>query len=121
MGDIEQLAAHIRYRLGSRVAYAQDWRVDELTRLVVRHWPHHHLEQIELAGGRHHKSLEHAMTLMRAQVREQWEARHGVGPLWHLVLSGAVVSISIAVMDLWWSDPRWRIKLRGMVGQAARG
>jgi hypothetical protein len=58
---------------------------------------------------------------MRAQVREQWEARHGVGPLWHLVLSGAVVSISIAVMDLWWSDPRWRIKLRGMVGQAARG
>jgi hypothetical protein len=110
--DLDQLAAHVRYRIGSRVEYAKAWRVDELTRLIVRHWPHHHLEQIELAGGQHHKALDHAMTLMRAQVREQWEARYGVGPLWNLVLAGTIDSIATVLLDLWWSDLRWRARLK---------
>lgn len=112
-GDLEQLAAHVRYRLGHRVVYAQAWRVDELVSLTVRHWPHAHLEAL-LLQGRHHKALDHAMVLVRAQVREQWEARHGIGPLWGLVLSGTVDSISQCLLDLWFSTPAWRDRLRAM-------
>lgn len=113
---IVQLQAHTRYRLGSRVTYAQAWRVDALTRLAVRHWPHQHLEDAEAVGGRHHAAVGHAMTLMRSQVREQWEARHGQGPLWDAVLGGTTSAIGEVVLDLWWPSRSWRAILRSMGG-----
>lgn len=111
---IAQLQAHVRYRLGSRVTYAQPWRVDGLTRLVVRHWPHGHLEDAEHIGGRHHASVGHALTLMRSQVREQWEARHGAGPLWDVLLGGTTSAIGQVVLDLWWPSRPWRTILKAM-------
>lgn len=117
MEDLEQLAAHVRYRLGSRVAYAQSWRVDKLTALVVRYWPHRHLEAI-LPHGRHHTAIDHAMRLVKAQVHEHWEAEHGVGPMWSLVLAGAVDSISLCLLDLWFSSDAWRCQLRAMARRA---
>lgn len=114
MDPLDQLCAHVRYRLGGRVHTCTAARVDELTRLALRHWPHAHLEAVEMSGGMHHKAADHAMALLRAQVREQWEARHGVGPMWQLLLAGAVEGISIALSDLWWSDPRWRTRLKEM-------
>lgn len=111
---IAQLQAHVRYRLGSRVTYAQPWRVDALTRLVLRHWPHAHLEDAEAVGGRHHATVGHAMTLMRSQVREQWEARHGAGPLWDAVLGGTTTAIGAVVLDLWWPSKSWRAIVRAM-------
>lgn len=111
---IAQLQAHVRYRLGSRVTYAQPWRVDGLTRLVIRHWPHRHLEDAEQIGGRHHATVGHAMTLMRSQVREQWEARHGAGPLWDAVLGGTTSAIGQVVLDLWWPSKPWRAIIRSM-------
>lgn len=111
---IAQLQAHVRYRLGSRVTYAAPWRVDGLTRLVIRHWPHAHLEDAERAGGRNHLTVTHAMTLMRSQVREQWEARHGAGPLWDVILGGTTSAIGEVVIDLWWPSPQWRAILRAM-------
>jgi hypothetical protein len=116
---LEQLSAHVRYRLGGRVHYCKSWRVDELTRLVLRHWPHNHLEAAERAGGRLHKSVDHAMVLLRAQVREQWEARHGVGPMWQMLLAGTVVGIAHVILELWWSDARWRERL-AEIGQTIR-
>jgi hypothetical protein len=115
---LDQLSAHVRYRLANRVEYARPWRVDALTRLVVRHWPHSHLEAVA-AYGRNHKGVAHAMALARAQVREQWEARHGIGPLWNLVLAGTVAGICEIVLGLWWSDERWRPALREMARRAA--
>lgn len=116
----EQLAAHIRYRIGAaRVSAAAAWRCDELTRLVIRHWPHRHLEAAMDAGGANHKAIDHAIVLMRAQVREQWEARQGVGPLWDLVLAGTVTSIGHVILELWSSDDRWRAGLRAMARRAA--
>jgi hypothetical protein len=82
-----------------------------LSRLVVRHWPHNHLEACD---GKNARSIDHAMLLVRAQVREQWEARHGIGPLWDLVLGGTVSAASHVVLGLWWSDERWRAGLRAM-------
>ena len=110
---LEQLSAHVRYRLGQRVAHAQAWRVDELTALTVRYWPHRHLEAI-LPQGRHHAAIGHAMVLCRAQVREHWEAVHGIGPLWRLVLSDTVDGISLCLLDLWFATDRWRASLRAM-------
>jgi hypothetical protein len=111
---IAQLQAHVRYRLGSRVTYAEVWRVDQLTRLAIRHWPHNHLEDAEAGGGRHHASVGHALTLMRSQVREQWEARHGAGPLWDVVLGGTTSAIGVVLLDLWWPSRPWRSILRAM-------
>ena len=111
---LEQLSAHVRYRMGERVHYCKSWRVDELTRLVVRHWPRQHLEAAERAGGRLHKSVDHAMILVRAQVREQWEARHGVGPLWQMLLAGTAVGICHVILELWWQDGGWRDRLEEM-------
>jgi len=119
--DLDQLVAHMRYRL-SPMGLRDDRRVDELAGLVVRHWPHTHLEEI-LPGGRNHAIIPHVMRLVRAQVREQWEARHGVAPIWDAVLSGAADLIASIVLELWWSREGWRIRLRAMtrrLGEAAR-
>lgn len=118
-GPLEQLQEHVRYRLGGRVQTCQTWRIDELTALVLRHWPHNHLSAAERAGGRLHKSVDHAMLLLKAQVREQWEARHGVGPMWPLLLASTVVGISHVILELWWSDVRWRERLAEL-GQQIR-
>lgn len=111
---LAQLQAHIRYRLAHRLSLVRAERMDELTRLVVWHWPHRHLEASEMAGGKLHKSVDHAMTLLRAQVREQWEARHGIGPLWQMLLAGTVEGISHVVLGLWFADTRWRDRLENM-------
>jgi hypothetical protein len=111
---LSRLQAHVRYRLASRVELVKPWRMDELTRLVVWHWPHRHLEAALRSGSRHHKAVDHAMALVRAQVREQWEARHGVGPLWQALLAGTVDFTSLVILDLWLSDSRWRERLEEM-------
>ncbi len=118
---LAQLAAHMRYRL-SPVGLRDDHRVDELTGLVIRRWPHAHLEEI-LQEGRNHAIVPHVMRLLRAQGREQWEARHGVSPRWKERLAEAVDAISEIVLELWSSREGWRIRLRAMprrLGEAAR-
>lgn len=116
---LEQLQAHVRGAIGSRLQYAQTWRCDEITRLAVRHWPHHHLDAIEVAGGMHHSAIDHAMALTRAQIREQWEARYGVGPLWNLVLSGTATAVCHILLGLWWQDIHMRRSLREMAERMA--
>ncbi len=114
---LASLQAHVRATLGSRVHYAQSWRVDELTRLVVRHWPSRHLEDIERLGGENHKAIDHVLTLVRAQVRERWEAAHGVGPLWQMLLAGTTSAICQVLLGLWWSTPSWRVQLEQMASR----
>ncbi len=116
---LAKLQAHVRYRLGGRVQQAAAWRVDELTRLAVRHWPHKHLEAAMAAGGKNDRGIDHALVLCRAQVREQWEARQGVSPLWDLVLAGLVDSIGHVILAAWAADDRMRASLRSMSRRAA--
>jgi hypothetical protein len=119
--DLAQLAAHMRYRL-SPMGLRCDARVDELTALVVRHWPHAHLEEL-LPDGRNHAAIPHIMRLVRAQVREQWEARHGLTPAWGTMIGDAADVIAEIVLELWWSREGWRIRLRAMTrrqGEVAR-
>lgn len=116
---LEQLTEHIRQACVSRASLCGPARFDELVRLVVRHWPHRHLEAIERAGGQNHAAVDHAVALVRAQVREQWEARHGVGPLWPLLLRGTADAISSVCLRVWWSDPSMRLVLRGLAVRLA--
>lgn len=120
MDALEQLTAHLRQACGNRAAICRG-RFDELAALVIRHWPHKHLEAIERNGGRNHKMIDHAIALVRAQVREHWEARHGVGPLWPLLLRGTVDAVSTVLLGLWWSDPKMRLVMRGLAARIATG
>lgn len=117
MDELAILQAYVRAAIGSRVQYAHPWRVDELTRLVVRFWPHRHLEEIAKRGGKNHKAVDHTMTLVRAQVRERWEAEHGLGPLWQCLLGGTVGTISTILLARWWAEPAWRERLRELSGE----
>lgn len=120
MDAMTQLASHVRYRIGSRATHCGAARCDELTRLVVMHWPHRHLEAAA-SDGRASKAIDHAMTLLRAQVREQWEARHGIGPIWPILLAGTVASISQVLLDLWFSDRQWALRLEELGRQLRTG
>lgn len=115
MGEaLDQLTEYVRRSCGSRAGIIGRSRFDELVSLVIRHWPHRHLAAIERAGGKNHAALEHAVALVRAQVREHWEARHGIGPLWALLHRGAVDAICHVILGLWWSDPQMRLVIRGL-------
>lgn len=115
------LQRHVRYQLGHRAKKAAEWRVDELTRLVVRHWPHKHLEAAMDAGGKNSKALDHAVALCRAQVREQWEARQGISPMYDILLTHTAAAITHVILSLWASDDRWRLGLRAMSRRIAAG
>jgi hypothetical protein len=119
MEALERLVVHVSEQCGQRARMAGRARVHELTRLVVRHWPHNNVEAIERHGGKNNAAAAHAMLLVRAQVREQYEARHDVGPLWDLFLGGLVASICSCVLDLWLADRAWRVMLRGLSRQIA--
>lgn len=118
MDAMQQLVDHVRYRIGTRSQHAGKERCDELVRLVVAHWPHRHLEAAMLHG-RTAKAIDHAMVLLKAQVREQWEARHGIGPAWALLMAPAMHAIAQVLLDLWCSDPGWAQRLEQM-GQDIR-
>lgn len=113
---LEHLQGYLRSRLGARVEYARPWRCDELARLVVRHWPCHHLSAV---NGRHDRDVAHAMALVVAQVHEQWEARYGIGVLWEMTLRGTTREICQILLELWWSDERWRIALTELATSSA--
>lgn len=121
MDALTRLTAHVTGLAGQRARMAGRERTAELVRLVIRHWPHNHLDAIQRAGGRNHVAVKHAMALVRAQVREQYEARHGIGPLWNLFLAGYVATIAQAVVELWFSDTAWRVILRGLSRQISDG
>lgn len=113
MSDLDDLVVHVERRIAASVPYARHRHSAELVPLLVRHWPHAHLEAV-LMHGRNHKDIDHAMVLLKAQVREQWEARHGIGPTWQLVVVNAVDAMSLVLLDLWFSGPAWRGALKVM-------
>lgn len=121
MTELEAIQAHVRQVLAGRAAVVRGPRMDELTALVIRHWPHKHLEAVLRAGGENHKGALFAMTLVRAQVRERWEARYGIGPLWQLLLGGTVTAISHVLLERWFREPRTRVVLRALSVRIARG
>lgn len=111
---IEQLVEHTRYRIGPAGRRLSRAMSDSLLRLVIRHWPHRHLEDIGRGVSRHHVAFDHAMALMRASVRERWEATHGVSPAWQLLCRPAVDAAGVVLLQLWWSSDQQRAAMRAM-------
>jgi len=83
-----------------------------MMRLVLRHWPHEHLRTIAREGGKNHADLIHVGRLLRSQVREQYEARHGVSPTWGVVLSPLLDAIWLVVVEHWFRDVDFRVTLK---------
>lgn len=117
---MSQLVEHVRYRIGGRSRYIGRDRCDELVKLVIVHWPHRHLEAAMVEGGAA-KAIDHALVLMRAQVREQWEARHGIGPGWSMLMAPTVLAIAHVLLGLWTADKQWRDRIEDMGMQLRTG
>lgn len=120
MDDVTQLLEHVRYRIGSRVVHVGANRCDELTRLVIMHWPHRHLDAA-MGEGRSSKGIDHAMVLLRAQVRERWEVAHGIGPAWAMLMAPTVAAIAHVMLELWGSDRAWAVRLEEMGKRLRKG
>jgi len=111
---LERLTEQVTGQLGGIATDCGAARLGAIMRLVIRHWPHEHLRVLARAGGRNHADLVHVGRLLRCQVREQWEARHGAGPLWDSLLGGTTSAIGVVILDLWWPSRPWRAILRAM-------
>lgn len=108
MADMEPIERELRRLLPGRVATLGERRFQTLARLVVRHWPCRHLDD----AGKSLPATRHAMALLRARVREEYELTHGVGPLWKLLLAGTTAGISACCLERWQRSPAWQDYLR---------
>jgi len=111
---LSQLVSLVQARLAGHAHEVKPWRVAELTRLAVRHWPAVSLDLAAAAGGRKHRAVGDAMRILQAQIREDWEGDHGTGVLWRAVLGDVSRLVGAVIADLWWSDERWRDALRDL-------
>ena len=112
MEPVQRLTDQIASQLGSIAEDCGEHRLGAIMRLVIRHWPHEHLRIIARSGGRNHADLVHVGRLLAAQVREQWEARHGISPDWDLVLARAANACWLVLLELWFRDRDFRVTLK---------
>jgi hypothetical protein len=118
---LDHLTESCRTAAGGRARVAGKRATAELVKLVVRHWPHAHLRDLLKRGGKNHATLDHAMLLVRAQVREHWEARHGVGPMWAMVHQGLVSVICHVLAESWFRDPLVREPMKRLSRDISMG
>jgi hypothetical protein len=106
--ELEQFCSRVAAGVSSgRTAIVGKARVRELTELALLHWPARHLQAV-FKHGKNHSALEHAMRLCRAQVREHYEARHGVGVLWATILGTVVLQLCHFMLEDWFREAYMR-------------
>jgi hypothetical protein len=110
--SVERITDLVAGQAGTLAEKAGSERTAALMRLVLRHWPHEHLRAIAREGGKNHADLIHVGRLLRSQVREQYEARHGVSPTWGVVLAPLLNAIWLVVVEAWFRDPDFRVTLK---------
>jgi len=110
--SVERITDLVAGHTGTLAEKAGSERTAALMRLVLRHWPHEHLRVIAREGGKNHADLIHVGRLLRSQVREQYEARHGVSPTWGVVLAPLLNAIWLVVVEAWFRDPDFRVTLK---------
>ena len=110
--SVERITDLVAGQAGTLAEKAGSERTAALMRLVLRHWPHEHLRVIAREGGRNHADLIHVGRLLRCQVREQYEARHGVSPTWGVVLAPLLNAIWLVVVEAWFRDADFRVTLK---------
>jgi len=106
--ELDQFCGRVAAGVSSgRTAIVGKARIREITELVVMHWPARHLQAV-LRHGKNHAALEHAMRLCRAQVREHYEARHGIGVLWATILGTVAMQLCHYMLEEWFREPHVR-------------
>ena len=110
--SVERITDLVAGQAGTLAEKAGSERTAALMRLVLRHWPHEHLRVIAREGGKNHADLIHVGRLLRSQVREQYEARHGVSPTWGVVLAPLLDAIWLVVVEAWFRDVDFRVTLK---------
>lgn len=98
--ELEQFCAEVCREVGQRASLAGAKRSTEIIELVLQHWPAYHLKAITQISA-HHGALTHALKLSKCQVREHYEARHGVGPLWAILLATLCNQVQMVLLDRW--------------------
>lgn len=109
---MDRISDLVQQQTGTLTAAAGPERTSDLIRLVLRHWPHEHLRLIVRAGGKNHKDLIHVGRLLRCQVRERWEARHGISPTWQTIVSPLLDAVWLVLVEHWFRDTDFRVTLR---------
>lgn len=109
--QIEHLEFQLWRLLGARSVAVGDVRFRRLVRLVVRHWPSETLERIRKAD--HWQGMERrkAGRILRARVREAFEASDGVTDAWPILLEGTVSIIWGAVCEMHLRDEAFRASI----------
>lgn len=110
--SVDRIADLVAQQTGTLASAAGAERTSAIMRLVLRHWPHEHLRVIAREGGKNHADLVHVGRLLRSQVREQYEARHGISPTWGVVLSPLLDAIWLVVVEHWFRDTDFRVTLK---------
>jgi len=110
--SVDRIADLVAQQTGTLASAAGAERTAAIMRLVLRHWPHEHLRVIAREGGKNHADLVHVGRLLRCQVREQYEARHGVSPTWGVVLQPLLDAIWLVVVEHWFRDRDFRVTLK---------
>lgn len=119
--DADRIAEVVTQQTGTLASAAGAERTAAIMRLVLRHWPHEHLRVIAREGGRNHADLVHVGQLLRRQVREQYEARHGVSPTWGVVLQPLLDAVWLVVVEQWFRDTDFRATLKVVSKRIADG
>lgn len=110
--SVDRIADLVAQQTGTLAAAAGAERTAAIMRLVLRHWPHEHLRVIAREGGKNHADLLHVGRLLRSQVREQYEARHGMSPTWQPVMAPLLDAIWLVVVEHWFRDKDFRVTLK---------
>lgn len=106
--ELDEFCGRVAVAIASgRTAIIGRSRLHELTELVLLHWPARHL-QVVAASGPNHAAVTHAIRLCRAQVREHYEARHGMGVLWETILATVVLHVCTWMVEQWFREVQAR-------------
>lgn len=102
--ELDEFCGRVAVAVSSgRTAIIGRARLREITELVVLHWPARHLQAIA-SSGPNHAAVNHAVRLCRAQVREHYEARHGMGVLWETILATVALNVCAFMVEQWFRE-----------------
>jgi hypothetical protein len=102
--ELDEFCGRVAVAVSSgRTAIIGRARLREITELVILHWPARHLQAVAF-NGQNHAAVTHAVRLCRAQVREHYEARHGMGVLWETILATVALHVCTVMVEQWFRE-----------------
>jgi hypothetical protein len=117
--ELVEFCEAVTREVGQRAKLAGAQRSTEMVELVLIHWPAYHLNAIAKISA-HHAALAHAMKLSKCQVREHWEIRHGMGPLWAILLATLCNQVQLVILERWFRNADNRAQIARLARELAK-